>query len=95
MKAPVFSHTAATLKGLPVIRSSNLESRLIKEFDDLQDQHTAAGFMFMALSEVFGFYLDGISGIFLAVVTYHFLFYHGRLDKVDGVVIVNRSTISI
>lgn len=78
MKAPVFSHTAASLRGLAVIRSSNLQQKLIKEFDDLQDQHTGASFLFIAISEAFGLYLDIISGIFLAIVTIQFLFYPGE-----------------
>lgn len=74
----MFSHVAASLRGLAVIRSSNIQNKIIREFDDLQDQHTATSFLFIALSESFGMCLDAISAIFLAIVTFHFLFYHGK-----------------
>uniref|UniRef100_A0A0U9HSH2 Putative ABCC protein n=1 Tax=Chrysomela populi TaxID=154003 RepID=A0A0U9HSH2_CHRPP len=74
-RAPVFSHISATLYGLPTIRSSNAEQMVIQEFDTLQDQHTSTWFLFLASSETFGFYLDVISTIFLAMVTFQFLIF--------------------
>ncbi|CAH1981017.1 unnamed protein product [Acanthoscelides obtectus] len=72
-KAPVFSHTSSTLYGLTTIRSSKAERIITKEFDTLQDQHTSTWFLYLASSEAFGFYLDMISTVFLAFVTFQFL----------------------
>nr|CAH7718236.1 unnamed protein product [Callosobruchus chinensis] len=72
-KAPVFSHTSSTLYGLTTIRSSKAEKIITKEFDTLQDQHTSTWFLYLASSETFGFYLDIISTMFLAFVTFQFL----------------------
>ncbi|XP_018576132.1 probable multidrug resistance-associated protein lethal(2)03659 isoform X2 [Anoplophora glabripennis] len=74
-KAPVFSHISATLYGMPTIRSSKAERMITREFDVLQDQHTSTWFMFFVSSEAFGFFLDIISTIFLAMVTYQFLIF--------------------
>lgn len=72
-RAPVFSHISASLYGMPTIRASKAEKMVTKEFDNLQDIHTSTWFMYIASSEIFGFYLDCISTIFLGVVTFQFL----------------------
>lgn len=72
-RAPAFSHVSASLSGLTTIRASGAQVMITKEFDSLQDQHTAAWFLFLATSEAFGFYLDIISIFFLAVLTFQFL----------------------
>ncbi|KAJ8935675.1 hypothetical protein NQ314_012696 [Rhamnusium bicolor] len=74
-RAPVFSHISASLYGMPTIRSCNAEKMITNEFDALQDQHTSTWYMFLVSSEAFGFYLDVISTIFLALVTFQFLIF--------------------
>lgn len=46
---------------------------LQKEFDIHQDLHTRSWFLIIATNCAFGFFLDVISVIFLAIVTYSFL----------------------
>lgn len=75
-RAPVFSHVAASLDGLTTIRSSKVESMVTREFDILQDQHTAAWYLFIATSRAFGLYLDIVSTLFLMVVTFQFLIFN-------------------
>ncbi|KAJ8932364.1 hypothetical protein NQ314_014731 [Rhamnusium bicolor] len=77
-RAPVYSHISASLYGMPTIRASNAEQMVIKEFDCLQNQHTGTWYMYIACSEIFGFYLDVISTIFLALVTFQFLVLKGE-----------------
>ncbi|KAK9870716.1 hypothetical protein WA026_008287 [Henosepilachna vigintioctopunctata] len=72
-KAPVFSYVAASLNGLPTIRSAKAEDMVRREFDVIQDQHTSTWYLFLALFESFGFYLDMVSIIFLLIVTFQFL----------------------
>ncbi|KAJ8980199.1 hypothetical protein NQ317_003764 [Molorchus minor] len=77
-RAPVFSHISASLHGMPTIRASNAEKMVINEFDCLQDQHTSTWYTYIACSEIFGFWLDVISTIFLALVTFQFLVFRGE-----------------
>lgn len=74
-RAPVFSHISASLYGLSTIRASHAEQMIIKEFDNLQDQHTSTWYLMLACSETFGFYLDVISTLFLSCVTFQFLIF--------------------
>ncbi|KAJ8931068.1 hypothetical protein NQ314_016097, partial [Rhamnusium bicolor] len=82
-RAPVFSHISASLYGLPTIRSCDAERMIIREFDLLQDQHTSTFYLILVCSETFGFYLDVISTIFLAFVTFQFMvFRDGKYENV-------------
>ncbi|XP_017777905.1 PREDICTED: probable multidrug resistance-associated protein lethal(2)03659 [Nicrophorus vespilloides] len=74
-RAPVFSHVSASLSGLTTIRSSGAQYIITKEFDALQDQHTASFVMMIVASETFGFYLDLISVLFVGIVTFQFFAY--------------------
>ncbi|KAF7280544.1 hypothetical protein GWI33_005747 [Rhynchophorus ferrugineus] len=77
-KAPIFSHISASLYGLSSIRAFKSEKLVTKEFDDLQDQHSATWYMVIATSETLGFYLDVVSTIFLALVTFQFLIFENE-----------------
>lgn len=72
-RSPVFTHLSATLMGLSTVRAFDAQEILIKEFDALQDIHTATWFMFLATSSAFGFFLDIMSVGFVAFVTFSFL----------------------
>lgn len=72
-RSPVFSHVAASLDGITTIRASGAQFLLQKEFDIHQDLHTRSWFMIIGTSCAFGFVLDVISVLFLAIVTYSFL----------------------
>ncbi|XP_056645129.1 ATP-binding cassette subfamily C member 4-like [Diorhabda sublineata] len=84
-RAPVFSHISASLYGITTIRASKAENMIITEFDILQDQHTSTWFLFLVSSTAFGFYLDVISCIFLAIVTYQYLIFRNE-NTVSGTV---------
>lgn len=72
-RSPVFSHVAASLDGITTIRASGAQFLLQKEFDIHQDLHTRSWFIIIGTSCAFGFLLDVISVLFLAIVTYSFL----------------------
>ncbi|KRT79020.1 ABC transporter ATP-binding protein [Oryctes borbonicus] len=74
-RAPVFSHVSASMNGLATIRSCKAQYMVSKEFDVLQDQHTTSWYLFLVTTEAFGFYLDIICVIFLAVVTFQFIIF--------------------
>ncbi|XP_072393683.1 ATP-binding cassette sub-family C member 4-like [Diabrotica undecimpunctata] len=73
MRSPVFTHLNATLQGLTTIRSFGAQPILMNEFDKHQDSHTSAWFMYIAASSAFGFYLDIICFIFIAIITFYLL----------------------
>uniref|UniRef100_A0A182JGX3 Uncharacterized protein n=1 Tax=Anopheles atroparvus TaxID=41427 RepID=A0A182JGX3_ANOAO len=72
-RSPIFSHIAATLTGLPTIRSYGVQQLLIQEFDTHQNVNTGAYFMFHSGRVAFGLFLDSIFFLFLAIVTLSYL----------------------
>ncbi|XP_057653036.1 ATP-binding cassette sub-family C member 4-like [Diorhabda carinulata] len=82
-KSPVFSHINSTLNGIVTIRASNAENVLINEFDCHQDVHTSAWYYTIASMNAFGFWLDLIVMVLLAVVTFSFVIWD-TVSTVDG-----------
>ncbi|XP_025993846.1 probable multidrug resistance-associated protein lethal(2)03659 [Solenopsis invicta] len=72
-RSPVFAHLSATLQGLPTIRAFEAEEILTKEFDNHQDLHSSAWFLFIGSSRAFGFWLDVFCVIYIIFVTLSFL----------------------
>ncbi|XP_053667657.1 ATP-binding cassette sub-family C member 4-like [Anopheles marshallii] len=72
-RSPIFTHIAATLNGLPTIRSYGVQQLLIQEFDTHQNVNTGAYFMFHSARIAFGLFLDGIFFLFLTIVTFSYL----------------------
>ncbi|KAF5283714.1 hypothetical protein FQR65_LT13749 [Abscondita terminalis] len=73
-RSPVFAYLNASLQGLTSIRAFRAEAALIKEFDELQDLHSVTWFLFISTSRAFGYWLDLICVIYIALVTLSFLF---------------------
>jgi ATP-binding cassette, subfamily C (CFTR/MRP), member 4 len=71
-RSPIYSHLAATLNGLSTIRAFGAERILVKEFDNHQDLHSGAFYLFIATSRAFGFYLDVCSVLYIAIITLSF-----------------------
>ncbi|XP_049304937.1 ATP-binding cassette sub-family C member 4 isoform X3 [Bactrocera dorsalis] len=71
-RSPVFSHLSASLSGIATIRARELQDIVIKEFDSLQDVHSAVWQLTMAANTALGLWLDCVSCCFLASVTFSF-----------------------
>ncbi|KAL0104939.1 hypothetical protein PUN28_016527 [Cardiocondyla obscurior] len=84
-RSPVFAHLSATLQGLPTIRAFGAEAILTKEFDNHQDLHSSAWYIFIASSRAFGFWLDVFCVVYIMLVTLSFLvldnFTRGSIDS--------------
>lgn len=69
----MFGHLSATLQGLPTVRAFGAEEILTKEFDQHQDLHSSAWYIFISSSRAFGFWLDFFCVIYIMLVTLSFL----------------------
>lgn len=59
--------------GLSTVRAFDAEPILIREFDALQDLHTATWYMFLSTTSAFGFLLDILAVFFVGFVSFSFL----------------------
>lgn len=71
-RSPIFSHLSASLMGLSTIRAFEAEAILCQEFDHHQDLHSSVFFTFVSTNRAFGFWLDCICVIYIAIVTLSF-----------------------
>ncbi|XP_044750890.1 probable multidrug resistance-associated protein lethal(2)03659 isoform X2 [Coccinella septempunctata] len=69
VRSPIFSHLAASLQGLTTIRAFECQDALTEEFDNHQDLHTAAYYLFLACNRAFGLLLDLNCIVYVAIVT--------------------------
>ncbi|XP_061393041.1 probable multidrug resistance-associated protein lethal(2)03659 [Musca vetustissima] len=74
-RSPIYSHLGASMSGLSTIRAFGAQRILIKEFDNYQDLHSSAFFLFSTTSRAFGYWLDCCCVLFIAVVTLSFFIF--------------------
>ncbi|KAG5324821.1 L259 protein, partial [Pseudoatta argentina] len=72
-RSPIFAHLSATLRGLPTIRAFGMEATLTKEFDNYQDIHSSAWYIFIASSRAFAFWVDAFCMLYITLITLSFL----------------------
>ncbi|XP_014275641.1 probable multidrug resistance-associated protein lethal(2)03659 [Halyomorpha halys] len=77
-RSPVFSHLNASIQGLTTIRAFKAERVLREEFDNHQDLHSSAWYLFIASSRAFGFWLDMVCLVYIGMVTLSFLVLGGE-----------------
>lgn len=67
-RSPVFSQINASLQGLSSIRAFNAQERFLEEFDNFQDIHTEAWFLFIAITRWLALRLDLLCTAFVSSV---------------------------
>uniref|UniRef100_A0A2S2PE27 Putative multidrug resistance-associated protein lethal n=1 Tax=Schizaphis graminum TaxID=13262 RepID=A0A2S2PE27_SCHGA len=72
-RSPVLGYMNASLQGLSTIRAFEAEEVLSLEFDDHQDLHSSAWYIFISSTEALGFALDIICLIYMSILTFSFL----------------------
>ncbi|XP_038070620.1 multidrug resistance-associated protein 4-like [Patiria miniata] len=85
-RSPVFSHLSATLTGLSTVRAFKAQQRFIEEFDEFQDKHTRAWFLFLATTRWFGVQLDSFSVLFVGGVSFTSVLAVNFLELNSGIV---------
>ncbi|XP_044750660.1 probable multidrug resistance-associated protein lethal(2)03659 isoform X2 [Coccinella septempunctata] len=73
-RSPVFAHLSATLQGLTTIRAFGAQEILTIEFDNHQNLHSSAYYLFLGCSRSFGFWLDLKCVLYVGFVTVSVLF---------------------
>ncbi|XP_033225035.1 multidrug resistance-associated protein 4-like isoform X2 [Belonocnema kinseyi] len=69
-RSPIFSHVSATLQGLTTIRALKVEKILIQEFDNYQNLHSSAWYLFCSCVSAFLIYLKFVSYLYITLVLY-------------------------
>ncbi|XP_031345834.1 probable multidrug resistance-associated protein lethal(2)03659 isoform X2 [Photinus pyralis] len=72
-RSPVFEHLSSSLQGLGTIRALQAETILREEFDSHQDLHSCCYHLFLCTSHGFGYFLDCLCAIYIAIVTFSFV----------------------
>ncbi|RZC40224.1 multidrug resistance-associated protein, partial [Asbolus verrucosus] len=87
-RSPIYTHMSASMHGLSTIRAFSAQRVLTEEFDAYQDRHSAAWFLFLASNRCFGFWLDMMCAVFIAVAAFLLLYFNESLYGGDiGLVI--------
>ncbi|XP_063908432.1 probable multidrug resistance-associated protein lethal(2)03659 isoform X2 [Zophobas morio] len=92
-RSPILGHAATSIQGLSTIRSFSAQEVLIREFDDYQDRHSSAWYLFIAANRCFGFWVDFICITFFAVGVFVLMYFNKNISGGDiGLVITQYTT---
>lgn len=72
-RSPIYTKINETLQGLTTIKANDGQAAAFEDFQQHLDSNTSASFLFIATTRGFAFWLDVISAVYLAFVTYAFL----------------------
>ena len=73
-RSPILTHISQSLNGLTTIRAFGAQEIAQRQFDDHQDHHSSAFYLFIAASRGFGFWLDFICVFYVSFVTMSVVF---------------------
>ncbi|KAM9344115.1 LOW QUALITY PROTEIN: ATP-binding cassette sub-family C member 4-like [Pholidichthys leucotaenia] len=79
-RSPVFSHLSSSLQGLSSIRAFKVQKRFQQMFNEYQDLHSGAWFLFLTTSRWFAVRLDGICSIFVTIIAFGCVYLRDGLE---------------
>ncbi|XP_061579415.1 ATP-binding cassette sub-family C member 4-like isoform X2 [Cololabis saira] len=79
-RSPVFSHLSSSLQGLSTIRAFRAQQRFQRMFDEYQNLHSEAWFLFLTTSRWFAVRLDGICCLFVTFTVFGCLYLRDGLE---------------
>ncbi|KAM4561745.1 ATP-binding cassette sub-family C member 4-like [Fundulus diaphanus] len=79
-RSPVFSHLSSSLQGLSTIRAFRVQHQFQQMFDNYQDLHSEAWFLFLTTSRWFAVRLDGICCVFVTITAFGCLYFRDGLE---------------
>ncbi|XP_041806324.1 ATP-binding cassette sub-family C member 4-like [Chelmon rostratus] len=79
-RSPVFSHLSSSLQGLSTIRAFKVQQRFQQMFDEYQNLHSEAWFLFLSTSRWFAVRLDGICSVFVSITAFGCLYLRDGLE---------------
>ncbi|GAB1599294.1 multidrug resistance-associated protein 4-like isoform X1 [Argonauta hians] len=79
-RSPVFSHISSSFEGLNTIRAFRSQDQFLTDFDDFQDVHTEAWFLFLATSRWLSIRLDLLCCFFIFAVVFASIPLSDKLD---------------
>nr|CAD7460578.1 unnamed protein product [Timema tahoe] len=94
-KSPVFTHLHTTMQGLSTVRAHGAQDVLKAEYDNYQDSHTSANFLFISSSTAFGMMVDFMFLIYIGSVTFGLLLEGDVIGANVGLALNQISYISI
>lgn len=81
----MYTHLTASMNGITTIRAFEAKDVLKTEFDNFQNQYSAASFLFMAANRAFGFWLDFHCVVYTALVIISILFIKGGTFNINKI----------
>ncbi|CAH1403663.1 unnamed protein product [Nezara viridula] len=74
-RSPIYTHLSASLQGLTTIRALKAESIVQQEFDNHQDTHSAAWYIFISAVRAVSLWLEIICAFYNGLITLTFTFF--------------------
>ncbi|XP_072433975.1 ATP-binding cassette sub-family C member 4 isoform X2 [Chiloscyllium punctatum] len=79
-RSPVFSHLSSSLQGVWTIRATKTEQQFQAKFDEHQDLHSGAWFLFLSTSRWLAVRLDILCAVFVSIVAFGSIIIANKLD---------------
>ncbi|VVC46074.1 ABC transporter type 1, transmembrane domain,ABC transporter-like,P-loop containing nucleoside triphosphate [Cinara cedri] len=77
-RSPVYAHLYASLQNLTTIRVFEAEQILSKEFNNHQDLHSSAWYLFLSSGRAVGLWLDLICAVYMSIVIFSLLVFNSN-----------------
>ena len=89
-RSPVLNHVTATLEGLITIRALKAEAPFQQQFNNHQNLHTSAQFIFISSTRAFGYYVELLTLLFIGSVIYLLILFSDHILVGDAGLIITQ-----